>query len=125
MDAKYSICPKNWHLPTSPGTTSGTDFNKLVGNTTAGQQSFNTNITAFAPSTGGYYYAAAGDGYVYSVLSQGDSAAYWSATYRGGYARYILNTSQEITGETAFYSPGEQSYASRYLGFFVRCVRTT
>ena len=103
------ICPKNWHLPTGPNTTSGTDFNKLVGNTTSGWQATTTGLTAFGAVAGGYYNSG-------SLYSTG-LGRWWSATASSTASRYYLlydSSNGQFSGNDS---------SSRYSGNFVRCVK--
>ncbi|MBQ6375998.1 hypothetical protein IJJ37_03695, partial [Candidatus Saccharibacteria bacterium] len=109
--ASEDICPKNWHLPTGPNTTSGTEINNLVGNTTSGKQAATTGLTAFSAVTGGYYYNGS-----LSITVRG---YWWYATASSTANRFNLeyNSSNGL-----FYG---NDWHSRYFGFFVRCVRTS
>ena len=111
--ASQDICPKNWHLPTGPSTTANTDFNKLVGNTTSGWQNPTAGLTAFSAVAGGYYLDGSLNGPTYGY--------WWSATARNATSRIILlynfSNGQFIGSNTGAYV--------RYLGYFVRCVRST
>ena len=111
--ASQDICPKNWHLPTGPHTTSGTDFNVLVGNTTSGWQAATTGLAAFSAVAGGYY--------ANGLFRRTSYGYWWSATANSYYAasRYSLFYD---SSNGQFY--GNDSYF-RYLGYFVRCVRTS
>ena len=109
--ASQDICPKNWHLPTGPSTTSNTDYNKLVGNTTSGWQNPTTGLTAFSAVAGGDYYngSLGSTGYGY----------WWSATAYSTTLRYYLGYNSS-DGQFSGYN-----YYYRYNGFFVRCVRSS
>ena len=107
----FHRCPKNWHLPTGPSTTINTDYNKLVGNTTSGWQNPTAGLTAFDAVAGGYY--ANGS---FNPTGYGD---WWSATANGTAYRYDLNydsSNGQFSGNVLNY---------RYLGLFVRCVRSS
>ena len=109
--ATQDICPKGWHLPSGPNTTSGTDFNKLVGNTTSGWQNPTTGLTAFGAVSGGLYL----NGSLYDT----GSGYWWSATAINTTVRYSLgyySSSGQFNGSGGNY---------RYIGYFVRCVRSS
>ena len=109
--ATSDICPKNWHLPTGPNTTANTDINKLVGNTTSGWQNPTTGLAAFSAVAGGFYY--------YGSLDVTGRGYWWSATASDTTIRYLLyynSSGGQFYGDYDFY---------RYLGFFVRCVRSS
>ncbi|MBQ2695324.1 hypothetical protein IJG04_01655, partial [Candidatus Saccharibacteria bacterium] len=111
--ASQDICPKNWHLPTGPNTTSGTDFNKLVGNTTSGYQNPTTGLTAFGAVAGGKYY----NGALYAT----GYGLWWSATADTAVTRYYL-----IYNSSNGQFNGNFNYDRyRYYGYFVRCVRSS
>ena len=108
--ATSDICPKNWHLPSGPNTTAGTDFNTLVGNTTSGWQDPTAGLTAFGAVTGGNYNNS-------SLINIG-YGYWWSATDYDAVDRYYL-----------YYNGSDGQFRSsgdiiRSLGFFVRCVRS-
>lgn len=110
--ATYDICPKGWHLPTGPNTTANTDFNKLVGNTTSGWQAATTGLTAFGAVAAGSY----GSG---SLGNEGAYGYWWSASVNGAQYRYTLrynSSNGQFSGS---------SYDNRYVGYSVRCVRTS
>lgn len=102
------ICPLNWHLPTGPNTTSDTDFNKLVGNTTSGWQATASSLNAFDAVAGGYYASNyprdTGYGYWWSAVAS-------DVTYRY-YLGYNKGASQFTGGHTS----------ARYGGVYVRCA---
>ena len=109
--ASQDICPKNWHLPTGPNTTSGTDFNILVGNTTGGYQAATTGLTAFSAVAGGYYSSGS--------FSGTDSGYWWSATAYDISRRYYLfyrSSNGQVRANNS---------STRYAGIYVRCVRTS
>ena len=109
--AANDICPSGWHLPSGPNTTSGTDYNKLVGNTTSGWQNPTAGLTAFGAVAGGYYYSGSlggtGNGY------------WWSATAYDATGRYYLRYD---SSDGQFLGGGG---SIRYDGYFVRCVRSS
>ena len=109
--ATEDICPAGWHLPTGSNTTSGTDINKLVGNTTDGWQDPTTGLTAFSAVAGGNYnngsLSNTGRGYWWSATAS-------STTYR--YSLYYNSSNGQFNGN---------GYSNRYSGRCVRCVRTS
>ena len=109
--ATSDICPKNWHLPTGSSTTSNTDFNKLVGNTTSGWQAATTGLTAFSAVAGGTYSDGAHD--------RTGNGFWWSATVYSATLRHSL----------VYNSSNGQFYGDsrnvRSFGIFVRCVRSS
>ena len=111
--ATKDICPAGWHLPTGPNTTSGTDINKLVGNTTSGWQVATTGLTAFSKNTGGFYNNG-------ERMNAGAMFGYWwSATADSTTLRYLLGYDDEFRKFS-----GNDSL-NRYFGLYVRCVRTS
>lgn len=109
--ASQDICPKNWHLPTGANTTANTDFNKIVGNTTAGFQNPTTGLTSFG--------AVAGGRYDNGSLSSTGYGYWWSATANNTTSRYRLG----YNSSNGQFGGNGNNY--RYLGLFVRCVRST
>lgn len=107
LTATSDICPKGWHLPSGPNITEGTDFNKLVGNTTSGWQ-ITTGLTAFSGVAGGWYFNGS--------LRSTDYGYWWSSTADGASYRYGLGYKSDS---------GQFSRSSdyRYSGYFVRCMR--
>ena len=107
--ASQNICPKNWHLPSGPTTTSTTDFNKLVGTTGSGWQNATDGFTAFGAVAGGYY----------------DNGSLGST----GYGRWWSRAASDTTGRYCLgYNSSNGQFSgissnSRYYGRFVRCVR--
>jgi len=110
--ATEDICPSNWHLPSGPNTTEGTDFNKLIGNTTSGWQTKTTSLLAFDTVAGGYYTSR-------GLLSNIVGGYWWSATASDTIDRSSLycDSSNDLCG-------GSLS-STRYLGYFVRCVHSS
>ena len=106
--ATSDICPKNWHLPSGSNATSGTDLNKLVGNTTPDWQAATTGLIAFGAVAGGYH----GNG----NLSNTESGYWWSSTASDYAMRYGLRYD---SSNGQFRSLGNYQRSS---GFFVRCV---
>ena len=109
--ATQDICPKGWHLPSGSNTTSGTDFNKLVGNTTSDWQNPTSGLTAFGAVSGGYYNNGS--------LGLTGSGYWWSATTTNVTGRYLLgydSSNGQFYGNVSGY---------RYYGLFVRCVRSS
>ena len=111
--AVNDICPAGWHLPSGPNATSGTDFNKLIGNTVSGWQSATAGLTNFDPVAGGNYDDGNLEGLAYG--------RWWSATTGSGskYYRYRLaynNSNNQFVGD---------GQVGRYLGYFIRCVRSS
>ncbi|MBR0488310.1 hypothetical protein IJJ39_01385, partial [Candidatus Saccharibacteria bacterium] len=109
--ASQDICPKNWHLPTGSNTTSGTEINNLVGNTTSRWQAATTGLTAFGAVAGGTYL----DGSLYSA----ELGYWWSATASNNTIRHYLAYN---SSNGQFNGNGN---GSRNIGYFVRCVRTS
>ncbi|MBQ2695469.1 InlB B-repeat-containing protein, partial [Candidatus Saccharibacteria bacterium] len=109
--ASQDICPKNWHLPSGPSTTSNTDFNKLVGNTSSDWQDPTTGLTAFGAVAGGTYNNGS--------LSSTGAGHWWSATAVSTTNRYRL---YYISNDGQFVGHYQ---SARYLGFSVRCVRSS
>ena len=110
--ATSDICPKNWHLPSGPNETEGTDLNILVGNTTPDSQNPTAGLSAFG--------AVVGDCYSNGSKSPADlTAEWWSATASSAQQRYGL-------GYNANYIPfcGTCSF-DRARGEFVRCVMSS
>ena len=109
--AAEDICPSGWHLPSGPNTVEGTDINKLVGNTTSGWQDATTGLTAFGAVAGGLYR----DGIRYvSTYSFWWSSVASVATNRH-YIYYDSNNDQ-------FSGSGS---GERYVGFYIRCVKSS
>ncbi|MBR0488472.1 hypothetical protein IJJ39_02250, partial [Candidatus Saccharibacteria bacterium] len=107
--ASQDICPKNWHLPTGPNTTSGTDINRLVGNTTSGWQEATASLTTFDGVSGGYY---GGNGSLFNA----ERGYWWSATAYDTTLRYALDyNSDDGTFRGSSYNYG-------YIGFSIRCI---
>ena len=104
------ICPSGWHLPSAPNTTTDTDFNILIGNTTSSWQNPTSGLLAFDGIAGGYY----GSG----TLNLQDRGYWWSATAYDVTNRYYLSysiTSDRFAGD---------GHTSRYGGRFIRCVKS-
>ncbi len=111
--ASHDICPRNWRLPTGPNANGGTDFNRLIGNTTSVYQDPTPGLIAFGAVAGGHYSAG---------LFQGANYGHWwAATAYSGTRRYIMS-----------YGSGSSQYSGQFLGttnssrevgYFVRCVR--
>lgn len=109
IDAVHDICPKGWRLPTGPNTVSGTDVNKLVGNTTSGEQSITAGFTAFNPTTGGRI--------LYGGLNYTDTGYWWTATATDNATVHGMmwynSTNNTVNGDTG---------NNKYVGYNVRCV---
>ena len=109
--ATKDICPANWHLPSGPNTTAGTDFNILIGNTIGDYQNFTDGVKAFGVITGGYYadgsIVSTGNGYWWSSVAIDSDVA---SRYMAGY-----NGANRFRGDTG---------SGRQRGRYVRCVRT-
>lgn len=110
-NATQDICPKNWHLPSAPNTTSGTDFNELIGNTNSGWQSATAGLTAFGAVAGGAYSMTTG-----SLINTG-YGYWWSATARTTTSR---NNMRYLSSSNTF--NGNDYYGRDTFGFYVRCV---
>ena len=106
--ATSDICPKNWHLPTGPNATEGTDFSQLVGNTTSGWQAATAGLTAFSAVAGGVY----NDGSLGNI----GIGYWWSATAVNTTYRYYLSY---VSRNGQVYG---SDYSYRHRGGFVRCV---
>ncbi len=111
--ASYSICPKNWHLPTGPSTTAGTDYNMLIGNTTSGFQSPTAGLSLFSPVSGGFYN-------YFGSLGSTRYGYWWSATAEDSTTRYYLY----YDSNNGSFSGDGWNINNRGSGRFVRCVRT-
>ena len=124
-DADYSICPKNWKLPTSrytrtfdATTAADSDFYNLAINygmsTGVWSQSTSNFYTQAGPSTtpdfllaGGYYGG--------SFSSDGSNGYYWSASSHSNSA-YARN----LRFNSGFVNSADSGYRRR--GFSVRCL---
>ena len=121
-DASYSICPKNWKLPTSKITD---EFNPLI----AAESDFYNLATNYGMSTGVWrqdtsnFYAQAGpsttanfllSGYYYSGSFYDSGGRYWSSTSSSGNsAHYLFFKTDRIY---------LQNGATRRIGYPVRCI---
>ena len=91
-EATSDICPAGWHLPSYENINS-----------------VESQISAFSPSTGGWYYNGS--------LSDIANGYWWSTGVRNGTNRYNLyyaNNSLNLNGSN-----------ERYRGYFIRCVRAS
>ncbi|MBQ2695309.1 hypothetical protein IJG04_01580, partial [Candidatus Saccharibacteria bacterium] len=115
-NATQDICPSGWHLPTGPSTIINTDLNKLVDNTASGWQ-ITTGLSVFGAVAGGFY----DDGMTNEngIIYGPDYGFYWSATSRNSNSRYDL---QYYASNGNFTNNNTWNY--RYLGYFVRCVKS-
>lgn len=107
----YDICPAGWHIPSGPSTTNNTEFNRLVGNSTAGWQIANSSLTAFTGATGGRYV----NGSRYDT----GCGSWWQANSTDGSGRYYMSynsSNDNFRGDDNYY---------RYIGAYVRCVRSS
>ena len=111
-NATQDICPSGWHLPTGPNTTSGTDFNNLVGNTISGSQSPTTGLIAFNAVNGGTYYSG--------QIVELETGYWWSATANSEYGRYILSYNNANNGNESF----NDSNINRDISSSIRCVKS-
>ena len=95
QNASQSICPKGWKLPTR------TQFNAIARNS--------SYSTAFSPVYSGYYNYG-------SLRNTGSWGCWWSATAANSSRQYNL-----------FYSGGSLSInsQSKYIGYSVRCIRSS
>ena len=112
-NATSDICPKYWHLPSGPSTTSNRDVNKLIGNTTAGWQNLTTGFTAFGAVSGGHYTAGS------TAPMATRYGNWWAATSRDSDYRYYFrydSTNVKVQGD---------DYSLPTVGQYVRCVRTS
>ncbi|MBR0431346.1 InlB B-repeat-containing protein [Candidatus Saccharibacteria bacterium] len=96
-EASYDICPKGWHLPNRDTNAPAGSFNSIL------------NSTTFSPVTGGRYSGGS--------IGNETSGYWWASTPSSGAGRYYLR----------FYNNAltADSGASRYIGYFVRCVRNS
>ena len=108
--ASQDICPKNWHLPSGPGTVEGTDLSILGGTTLGGWQT-TAGFIAFDAVAGGYY----ANGAVYDA----DKAFWWSANASVATGRYSLY----YDSSASYYKFLHNSSSGRPSGRFVRCVK--
>ena len=124
-DAPYSICMKNWHLPTTyDGTNSSTDFRFLAiilgGSNTVtnynGQIGISMRETLAAPP---YNFQLFGGYYSYNdFLEKTKTAIYWSSTVIDDYqSSFLYFTDQSNNPRVNFVG-----YQARMLGGFVRCI---
>ena len=103
-EAKDSICPKGWQLPTSNNSNSGS-FGGLVG-------SLNSTTITQAP----YYFNPSGYVYLGSLLSAGREGVYWSSTaYSNTSGAYYLAFYSGLVNPSSY-------YFGRYFGQSVRCL---
>lgn len=109
--ATQDICPSGWHLPTAPSTTIGTDGNRLIGNTTRGYRTPANDLTTFGAIAGGYY--------LNGSASNTNYGYWWSSSADDNSNRYTLSS----LPSSNLYS-AEFKY-SRYIGMFVRCVKSS
>ena len=95
QDASQSICPAGWTLPTR------TQFDAIAGNS--------SYSSAFSPVDSGNY----SDG---SLNRTGSNGSWWSATAGDGNTQYLL-----------YYYSGSLGTINgpKYVGFSVRCVRSS
>ena len=95
--ASQDICPKNWHLPRYNTSSPAGSINSIT-----------SQSTAFSPVTGGRY----GSG----SLVEAAVGNWWSATAND--ANFRLNLSYSGSSLSL-------SLSLRYIGFYVRCTRTS
>lgn len=110
--ATVDICPIGWRLPTGPNTTSGTDFNKLIGNTTSGWQNITSNFNYFNAVPNGRYL----DGQIVGT----EYGTWWSATTSGTSQRYKL-----VYNSNTDQVRGDEGGDGRNNGLAIRCIRET
>ena len=102
-EAKDSICPKGWQLPTSNNSNPGS-FGGLVG-------SLNSTTITQAP----YYFNPSGYVYSGSLRNAGNNGNYWSSTADSSASRAYY-----LYFNSGYVSPSFDG--SRYFGFSVRCL---
>ena len=122
-DAPYSICPKNWKLPTSR-TTSATDWQTTSDFYMLAHQ-YGLNSTTSTSESDADFYNQAGPGTTPNFLlagfyndssffSGGSFGFYWSSTsYSGTYARFLFFGSSLVSSASS---------DNRRIGFSVRCL---
>ena len=109
-NAKDSICPKGWQLPTSNNTNSGS-FGGLTAAYSISSNAAGSTALVSAP----LYFVRGGSVYSGSLRRAGNYGDYWSSTaYSSTSSAYNLS----------FYSGGvnPSSYGYRSNGFSVRCL---
>lgn len=106
--ASYSICPKGWFLPSGLSTTSGTDFNLLIGNRNSGWQAATAGLTTFSGVAGGQYLNGA--------LTTANNGIWWSASANAAGVRYRLVYN---VNDGQYYGDGGSGAST---GTFVRCI---
>ena len=102
-EAKDSICPKGWQLPTSNNSNSGS-LGGLVG-------SLNSTTITQAP----YYFNPSGYVYSGSLGSAGIDGYYWSST-----AYSSISRAYSLGFTSSYIDPSD--YDLRYFGQSVRCL---
>ena len=109
-NAKDSICPKGWQLPTSNNTNSGS-----FGGLTAAYSISSNSAGSIALVSAPLYFVRSGFVYSGSLWYAGDYGFYWSSTATSS-SNYACNLS--------FYSGGvyPSNNYNRYYGFSVRCL---
>lgn len=104
------ICPSGWHLPSGPNTTTGTNYNRLIGNTISGWQDATVGLTAFGAVGGGRYFGDEGS------LVFPTTGAWWGNGANTVMHRYYLvyeNVNNRFYGQAGI---------ERFAGVFIRCV---
>lgn len=102
-----SVCPAGWHLPTGAANSTSSEFYKVFNSTSTSWIDPGDYLNAFKAVAGGRY----GSG----SLNNTGLGYWWSATANSATARYYLSY-----GGSRFVSDS----LNRYLGSFVRCVRS-
>ncbi|MBQ9180648.1 hypothetical protein IJ135_00945, partial [Candidatus Saccharibacteria bacterium] len=97
IESDYSICPKNWRLPTRAEAETILSYQSL-----------------FQPIYGGFYM----DGSYHNIDTSGD---WWTSTASTSYSRYFLRYDKLNDPFSVTYDTGQ----GRNRGFRVRCVRTS
>ena len=96
----YNICPKGWTLPGYDANSSSGSINSIT-----------SQATAFSPVAGGYYFGGSlsgtGVAYWWPTTAYESDAAYRRTLYYNGSNLYTVNVLQ------------------RFVGVYVRCVRTS
>ena len=109
-NAKDSICPKGWQLPTSNNSNSGS-FQALTNAYSISNNAAGSTALASAP----LYFVRSGSVGSGSLWGAGDSGNYWSST-----ASSDTSYAFELYFSSGIVFPSY--YGARYVGFSVRCL---
>ena len=117
-NAKYSICPKNWKLPTGNTTGDFANLDRAFGGTGQGVWSGQSNIAKWqntGPFKGvfsGYWFG--------SFYAQGSNGYWWSSSAYpdDSYGAFYANVRPGVVYPGDDYS----YYYARFFGFGVRCL---